>query len=165
MNSAAPILERLSRGEEETVALGAAIGALCERGDLIAIEGDLGAGKTRLVRGIAIGMGIRPNAVHSPTFVLANEYTPDDASRPALIHIDAYRLDGGDTLDDLGWDRMIESGAVIAIEWPERIAAALPPAALRVRLGVVSETSRSVRIEAAQGSSWASRLKRIPSQA
>lgn len=159
------LIERTSDREDATIALGAALGALCEPGDVIAIEGDLGAGKTRLVRGIAIGMGIRPNAVHSPTFVLASEYAPDDASRPHLIHIDAYRLDEGDTLDDLGWDIMRQTGAVIAIEWPERVAALLPPGALRVGLGIVSETSRSVRMAAAAGSSWASRLGRVPSHA
>ncbi len=158
------LLERITDSEDATTLLGSALGALCEPGDVIAIEGDLGAGKTRLVRGIAMGMGIRPGAVHSPTFVLANEYAPDDASRPTLIHIDAYRLDEGDTLDDLGWDLMRQAGAVIAIEWPERIAAALPSEALSVRLAIVSETSRSLRIAAAPRSSWAARLGRIPSQ-
>jgi tRNA threonylcarbamoyladenosine biosynthesis protein TsaE len=122
-----PIL--LSHNEPETLAIGRAIGAALRPGDVVAIDGPLGAGKTRLVRGIALGMGFEGSVVSSPTYVIVNEYL-----RPAdetdfrhtprrLFHVDAYRLSSAEDLDSLGWDRVMssDSDAAVAIEWADRI--------------------------------------------
>lgn len=140
------MIELLSRNEPETLAVGRAIGALLAPGDVIAIDGPLGAGKTRLVRGIALGLGLPGSVVSSPTYVMVNEYTlpdgpgieispptpptppppPSSSLRPRrLFHVDAYRLTGPDDLDSLGWDRVVDpdANAAVAIEWAERILA------------------------------------------
>lgn len=116
----------VSQTETETLAVGRVLGALARPGDLIAIDGPLGAGKTRLVRGIALGIGLDGGLVSSPTFVVVNEYTNPDADDPVrLFHLDAYRLSGPDDLETLGWDRIADGSAVVAVEWAERIAPAL----------------------------------------
>ena len=97
-------------------------------GDILALEGDLGAGKTTLVRGLAAGLGIDPAKVSSPTFALMNEYDPRDGSGLTLVHIDAYRMNGPEELAGLGWDRLIEDNSIIiAVEWPSKVEGALPP--------------------------------------
>lgn len=119
-------------GEAATVALGRALGRVLERGDLVALEGDLGAGKTTLVRGLAAGLGADPAAVRSPTFVLAHAYRD---GRLPLHHLDVYRLGPGADLVSLAVDDLLEDGAV-ALEWAgwaDLGAAGLLPAAV-VRL-------------------------------
>lgn len=126
-----------TQSEDRTIALGEALGRLLEPGDVVALHGELGAGKTRLVRGIARGVGADPSRVSSPTFVIMQEY-PCDAERiRALVHIDAYRLGGTDELDSIGWDRLARELAERAptaavIEWAERIESALPRGASRL---------------------------------
>ncbi|MEC9373298.1 MAG: tRNA (adenosine(37)-N6)-threonylcarbamoyltransferase complex ATPase subunit type 1 TsaE, partial [Planctomycetota bacterium] len=97
--------------EEETVALGARLGELLRAGDVVGLDGELGAGKTRLVRGIATGMGAPREMVHSPTYVLMNEYPTERGC--ALVHVDAYRLRGADDLESTGWSGEPEVDAVI----------------------------------------------------
>lgn len=131
--------EIVTRSEEQTIALGRALGRLLHAGDVVALHGELGAGKTRLVRGIAGGMGLDERLVSSPTFVMVNEY--EGAGRMPLVHADAYRLSGADDLDTLGWDRLMDGEAVVVVEWAERIAAALPLA--RDRLDVALAPGRT----------------------
>ncbi|HVZ94217.1 MAG TPA: tRNA (adenosine(37)-N6)-threonylcarbamoyltransferase complex ATPase subunit type 1 TsaE [Phycisphaerales bacterium] len=123
MSGGRAILSRVTEGEERTIALGADLGRLLRAGDVVALHGELGAGKTRFVRGLARGMGADPDAVSSPTFVVMQEYAAPGAN---LIHIDAYRLQGGDELDAIGWDRIADGRSVLAIEWAERIESELP---------------------------------------
>ena len=85
-------------------------------GDLILLYGDLGAGKTAFVRGLARGLGIDPGDVSSPTFTLVQEYR---SPRAILMHVDLYRLNPVE-VDDLGLDELLSSGAAVAIEWPDR---------------------------------------------
>lgn len=109
-----------------TERLGVAIGRTLQGGDTVALEGSLGAGKTRLVRGIAGGLGLEPDVVSSPTFVLIQEYgpTPDGLT---LAHADAYRLGGTDDLDAIGWDELAGvSDVVTIVEWASRITDAMP---------------------------------------
>lgn len=113
-----------TRGEDETIALGARLGRLLRPGDFVALHGELGAGKTRLVRGIARGMGLDPSGVTSPTFVVVNVYQSRSArggSSCPLVHLDAYRLTGSDDLPALGWDRLMDGTSVVVAEWAERI--------------------------------------------
>src|SRR5690606_14193324 len=92
-----------SRSASDTTSIGAAIGRLAKQGDIIALQGELGAGKTQFVRGLAMGMGIDPRSVSSPTFVFVQEYEPEDPEALVLVHIDAYRLQGPSDLAGIGW--------------------------------------------------------------
>ena len=124
---------------EATLLIGRTLGAAARPGDVIGLIGELGAGKTQLVRGIAGGMGIDPARVSSPTFVLVHEY--EAAGAALLVHIDAYRLRTSDELETIGWDtqsdppgRELRRGAVVAIEWADRMAAWLGDDWLEVRM-------------------------------
>ncbi|MEO1585051.1 MAG: tRNA (adenosine(37)-N6)-threonylcarbamoyltransferase complex ATPase subunit type 1 TsaE [Planctomycetota bacterium] len=139
---------------EATAAFGRQLSGLLRPGDIIAIEGDLGAGKTTLVRSIVGGLGLDAGLVSSPTFVVANEY-PGSESAPPVVHVDAYRLSGSDELDTIGWDRILTDDSIVLIEWPSRIASALPAEHATVRLVAVAETSR--RIELDLPASWTER--------
>lgn len=121
---------------EETMSHGAAVGRLCRPGDVVALRGELGAGKTQFVRGMAEGMGLDPRQVSSPTFVLAQEYLSDDEVS-VLVHIDAYRLHSGDELESLGWAGTggdLPEGAVLAVEWADRVIDVLPEDRLEVTI-------------------------------
>src|SRR5688572_5006380 len=102
--------------EHETFALGERLAATLQRGAFVLLHGDLGAGKTAFVRGMAAGLGANPEDVSSPTFVLVQHYK----GRVPLTHVDLYRLDSAAAVDDLGLEEMA-SGAVVAIEWAERL--------------------------------------------
>ena len=119
---------RLSTSEAETEHIGAALAAMLKGGDVVLLDGPLGAGKTTLVRSIAVALGLPAAQVASPTFVLIHDYrheTRGTADRPDLIHVDAYRLRGSEELDSLGWDTVLErlraGTAAIIIEWAERL--------------------------------------------
>jgi tRNA threonylcarbamoyladenosine biosynthesis protein TsaE len=142
-----------SHSPDETRRFGLALGRLLRPGDAVLLEGQLGAGKTTLVRAIAAGMGLDERAVSSPTFVTINEYASPGGL--TLVHVDAYRLAGEDDLDSLGWDRALEGDRVLVVEWPERIAAALPAGAATVRLTHAGERSRRLEVELPD--SWTSR--------
>lgn len=117
---------------DETRAAAAALaGAIGDEGLVLALIGPLGAGKTAFVKGLAAGLGIDPEAVSSPTFVIANQYATGD--RP-LAHVDLYRLEHADQLDDAGFVDMLEPGAVVAVEWADRLPEALPADRLELRI-------------------------------
>lgn len=124
---------------EQTQAVGAALGARARAGDVLALDGPLGSGKTQLAKGLARGLGVSGDEpVISPTFVLIREYS----GRLRLFHLDAYRLSGARELADLGFDELREAGGVIVIEWAERVADALPPDAIRITLDYDDSPSR-----------------------
>lgn len=110
-------MTRVTHSEAETMAVGRELAATLLPGDVIVLAGDLGAGKTAFVRGLADGLGIDPASVSSPTFTLVQEYR---GGRLLLRHIDLYRLTPREA-DDLGLDEMTLDGAVVAIEWPDRL--------------------------------------------
>lgn len=117
-----------------TMRFAALLGQRLQPGDVVALSGDLGAGKTCFVRGLARGLGLSDRAVSSPTFVLVQEYEPtagsgsNDGRTPTpLVHIDAYRMQGLDELETIGWEEFIRRReTVIAVEWAERISDGLP---------------------------------------
>jgi tRNA threonylcarbamoyladenosine biosynthesis protein TsaE len=119
-------------GEAATAALGRTIGSGLRRGDVVALTGDLGAGKTSLVRGLAHGLGIaEPEAVASPTYLLAVEHP----GPVPLVHLDAYLPEKlRRFLQDGGVDYLAERDGVTAVEWADRVADLLPPDALHVEL-------------------------------
>jgi len=134
-----------SASADETRALGSRLGGLLEPGDVIALSGPLGAGKTCFVQGLAEGLGIDPSVpVTSPTFTLAGEYP----GRTPLRHADFYRVDGYDRLLDAGFDDMLDGRGVLVVEWPERLPGALPDERLEIRIGPLGESSRRLWIGA-----------------
>ena len=132
--------EFFSRGPEQTRRLGIRLGALLRPGDLICLSGDLGAGKTTLVQGMAQGFGSL-DAVSSPTFVIVNQYRRPDGA--VLSHLDAYRLQNAYEGEDLDLYLMLERGALV-VEWPERIEAALPADRLWVKLRYIAQEQRGM---------------------
>jgi tRNA threonylcarbamoyladenosine biosynthesis protein TsaE len=144
-------IELVSDREERTIALGERLARMLKPGDVVALHGELGAGKTRFVRGLARGLGIDPSRVHSPTFVLVNMYGA--ATGPALVHVDAYRLRGGEELAPLGWDRLLDGSNIVVVEWAERIERELPKPASRfdVTIEHAGEDIRRIRIESPAG--------------
>jgi tRNA threonylcarbamoyladenosine biosynthesis protein TsaE len=126
-------------------ALGEALGRALRSGDVVALVGDLGAGKTVFVQGVAAGLGIPASVpITSPTFTLVNEYV---GGRLPLYHVDLYRLEEEQELENVGVDDLYRQEAAIAVEWFDRFPAAAPRQYLEVRIAVVDETTRRVEIE------------------
>lgn len=120
--------------EAETESLAERIAATIGGGTLLALDGPLGAGKTRFTRGVARGLGIDPGHVSSPTFVLSREYGPGTRDL-VLVHVDAYRLGGTDELDTIGWTEFAgDPDVVTLVEWASRIGTAIPPDAIRIEI-------------------------------
>ena len=137
--------EFITTSESETEALGAKLAASLPGGSVVAMYGDLGAGKTAFVRGMARGMGLQVR-VSSPTFTIVNEYLGERD----LIHFDMYRLSGADELFDIGWEDYLARGAVCAVEWSENVEDAFFGDEIRVRIEKLSDTGRKITIEGAQ---------------
>lgn len=129
----------LTRGPEETFALGVALGRHLEPGDFIALEGDLGAGKTQFVRGLAAGAELSPEeTVSSPSFTLVNEYQ----CRIPIHHLDLYRLTSASEVIELGFDEYLTSGGATVVEWPDRLADELPAEFLLIRFEILDGDGR-----------------------
>ena len=134
--------EILTASEEETVGAGEQLGASLRPGDVVLPTGQLGAGKTAFVRGLARGVGAAPDDVSSPTFTLIQEYR---GGRATLHHVDLYRLLAAEVAD-LGLDELVSSGGIVAIEWAERWDER-PADAIDVRIEDTGEDRRQIRIE------------------
>jgi tRNA threonylcarbamoyladenosine biosynthesis protein TsaE len=134
----------LSNSEAETDRLAAALAMRLRPGDVICLNGSLGAGKTRFVQGVAKALGAMEAFVNSPTFILVQEYD----THPPIFHMDAYRLKDSDEFFELGGEELLESGGVAFIEWAERIADVLPRRGLTIQLSAAGETSREFRVVA-----------------
>jgi tRNA threonylcarbamoyladenosine biosynthesis protein TsaE len=135
-----------THSESETAAVGRDLAAALSEGAVVLLSGDLGAGKTAFVRGLAEGLGHEPADVSSPTFTLVQEYR---GGRLPLLHADLYRLDDPREIDDLGLDEL-GSGAVLAIEWAEKMPRS-PEQAIVVHIEHAGDTERLVTVRA-----WAS---------
>ncbi len=133
-----------TNSDKETEAVGEEFGRSIPDGTVVAMYGDLGAGKTAFVRGMARGMGI-DERVSSPTFTIVNEYLGDRT----LIHFDMYRLGSADELFDIGWEDYIARGAVCAVEWSENVEEAFYGDEIRLTIEKTSDTSRKITIEGA----------------
>ena len=134
--------------EQATRALGERLGTAARAGDVIALHGELGAGKTTLVHGLAAALAIT-GPVPSPTFVLVREYE----GRLRLWHVDAYRLAGSDEALAIGLDECLPGDGVTCVEWAERIADLLPATALSVSLAADGE-GRSAQVSALDLARW-----------
>jgi tRNA threonylcarbamoyladenosine biosynthesis protein TsaE len=135
-----------TQSEAETAATARALGATLSTGDVVLLFGDLGAGKTAFVRGLAEGLGAKRDDVTSPTFTLVQEYR---GGRLPLIHADLYRLNDPREIDELGLDE-IASGGVLAIEWAEKLPEQ-PEHAITVRIGHADGDRRTVTIDVLPG--------------
>ena len=133
-------LEIISRSTEQTRRVGMRLGALLQPGDLVALIGDLGSGKTTLVQGIASGWGSL-DPVSSPTFVIVNVYRQANGLR--LFHVDAYRLNGTSEALDLDMDNLLDQGPMV-VEWAERVQSALPEQGLWVHMNYIDEVQRDL---------------------
>jgi tRNA threonylcarbamoyladenosine biosynthesis protein TsaE len=120
-----------TKSSEETVALGRALSVHLKAGDVVAFYGDLGAGKTTMIKGVAAGLGVT-DVVKSPSFVIATEYV----ARLPVYHIDLYRLDENTDFGSVGLDSYLDGDGVCLIEWAERAEKTLPQRAIRVRMSV-----------------------------
>lgn len=137
-------MEFISRSADQTRRAGLRLGSLLEAGDLIGLVGDLGAGKTTLMQGIASGWGSL-DQVTSPTFVLVNVYRRPNRQR--LYHLDAYRLNSPAEAHDLDLDSMLEDAALV-VEWAEKIQETLPAERLWLEIKWVDENQRDFLITA-----------------
>ena len=131
-----------SSSESQTRAIAAAFAATLQPGAVLLLSGDLGAGKTAFVKGLAEGLGLSPDEVTSPTFTLVHEYR---GGRLPLIHVDLYRLDRAD-LDEIGLDQDLADQGVIAVEWAERMSRRLP-GAVTVTISDRGDDRREIAIE------------------
>ena len=130
-----------SNSEKETRAIAAALAPTLTPGAVILLSGDLGAGKTAFVRGLAEGLGIDADDVTSPTFTLVHEYR---GGRLPLIHVDLYRLERAD-LDEIGLDQDLAAKGVTAVEWSERLSRSIPDA-ITVRIADRGGDARTIEI-------------------
>ncbi len=127
----------------ETEAVAADLARSLVAGDVVALEGDLGAGKTQFVRGLLRGLGGDARLVSSPTYVLLNVYP---GGRLTLFHIDAYRTAGPDDLAGIGFDELLDEGGVVAVEWPARLGDLLPAHRYTVRLTAIDADRRVIEV-------------------
>lgn len=125
--------------EEETADAGAELAQALRPGDVLAFHGDLGAGKTAFIRGVARGLGIEAR-VSSPTFTIVNEYP----GRVPLFHFDMYRLASSEELFEIGWEDYLERGGVCCVEWTENVEDAMPEDAVHVRIEKTGEKTRKI---------------------
>lgn len=137
-------LEFFSRSPEQTRRVGMRLGSLLKAGDVVCLQGDLGAGKTTLVQGLAQGWGSL-DPVSSPTFIIVNVYRRPDAGQ--LFHMDAYRLESMPEAAEVDLDEMLSQGSLL-VEWPERIRGILPEDYMWISFEYVAEENRQMLIRA-----------------
>ncbi|CAN5890491.1 tRNA (adenosine(37)-N6)-threonylcarbamoyltransferase complex ATPase subunit type 1 TsaE [soil metagenome] len=138
------ILPATTFSAEETLALGSEVAGALVPGDILALHGDLGSGKTHFVKGIARGLGLDPNDVVSPTFVLVQSYETDEFT---LVHADAYRITGSSEMARVGLEEYLSDPAMVCvIEWPERVEDLLPDDTCRLLLQAAGQTSRHIAV-------------------
>ncbi|MDO5413657.1 MAG: tRNA (adenosine(37)-N6)-threonylcarbamoyltransferase complex ATPase subunit type 1 TsaE [bacterium] len=137
--------EFISHSQLETEEVGRKLAEKLPGGSVVAMYGDLGAGKTAFVRGMAKGMGLSCR-VSSPTFTIVNEYLGERE----LIHFDMYRLSSADELFDIGWEDYLSRGAVCAVEWSENVQDAFFGDEVVVRIEKLNDTDRKITIEGAE---------------
>ena len=147
MKEKTALVEIESESTEQTFAIGFAVGGRAGEGDIFALSGELGAGKTCFTGGLARGLGVDEHyTITSPTFTLINEYP----GRCRLYHFDVYRLNKIGELDDLGYDEYVSGSGVVAIEWAEKITGALPPDTVTIHFKYVDENRRIITISGPQ---------------
>lgn len=130
--------ELVSNSPEETIALGKAFASELEAGDIVCLKGELGAGKTHFVKGVAEGLGIDQNEVHSPTFTLLDEHVGEQP----LYHFDCYRMESPGEALEIGAEEYFYGDGICVIEWPERIKSLIPPDAIWISIEAPDKKTR-----------------------
>ena len=130
----------ITKSAAETRALGEKLAARLRPGDVLLLEGDLGAGKSELTRGIAKGLGVA-ETVTSPSFTILNVY---ESGRYPLYHFDWYRLESSEELYELGMDEFLCGDGIAVVEWPGRCPDAVPEGAVRIRMTAAGENERLI---------------------
>lgn len=136
------MLKHVTHNEKETESFGSELAGRLKVPSVICLYGELGAGKTAFVRGLASGLGITA-PVSSPTFTIVNEYP----GNPELIHFDMYRLHSADELFDIGWEDYLHRNAVLAVEWSENVEEAFDGSEVVVSFTKLSDTERLITVE------------------
>jgi len=132
-----------TQSTSETIRIGKRIGELLHRGDVVALLGELGAGKTQLIKGLAKGAGVKNSKyITSPSFTLINEYS----GKIPFYHIDLFRLNGEREAEGLGLEEYLHGQGITAIEWADRILPLLPEETLRIHIHYTGKHSRSIEI-------------------
>ncbi|MEA4823251.1 MAG: tRNA (adenosine(37)-N6)-threonylcarbamoyltransferase complex ATPase subunit type 1 TsaE [Clostridiaceae bacterium] len=132
----------ISHSPAETEYFGETLAATLRPGDVVALTGDLAAGKTRFVAGLARGLGLS-DTVTSPTFAIAHEYRE---GKVPLFHFDMYRLKSSEELYDIGWEDYLRAGGICAIEWTENVADAMPRRTVWVDIRILDDTTREFQV-------------------
>lgn len=132
----------ITKSEKETQEAGEKLVQTLAPGSVVAMYGDLGAGKTAFVRGMTRGLGIN-FPVSSPTFNVVNEYP----GKVPLFHFDMYRLGSADELFDIGWDDYLERGGICAVEWSENVEEAFEPGTVKVTITKLGDSEREITVE------------------
>ncbi|MFC1494417.1 tRNA (adenosine(37)-N6)-threonylcarbamoyltransferase complex ATPase subunit type 1 TsaE [Thermodesulfobacteriota bacterium] len=136
-------MKYLTNSDIETIDIGKKLGALLSGGDIVALSGPLGSGKTWFSKGIGLGLGVDPDEVIvSPSFSLVNEYR----GRHVLYHIDLYRLDTISDIISIGIDEYVNEDSIVVIEWAERCKEILPEGYIEVNIDILGENERSIEI-------------------
>jgi tRNA threonylcarbamoyladenosine biosynthesis protein TsaE len=142
--------EFISKSPEETMELGEQMARELKLGDCLALYGELGAGKTTLIKGIARGLGIPEDEVLSPTFILIREYR---AGRLPLFHVDAYRITKPEELQEVGLEEyLLSDEGITVIEWADRVEGIIPVGCIKIDFEIISPDERRISILGPQGS-------------
>jgi tRNA threonylcarbamoyladenosine biosynthesis protein TsaE len=138
------LIRAISKNRDETIALGARIARHLKKGDVVALIGELGSGKTVFVKGIAKGLGVGDvRYVNSPSFVIVKEYK----GKIPLYHFDIYRLDKPASLETIGYDEYFYGDGVTAIEWADKIKNLLPKRRIEVEITIRADETRAIKIK------------------
>lgn len=135
-------MKMVSHGEAETHALALKLVPLLRPGDLLVLKGELGAGKTVFVRGMAEALGLDPEAVNSPSYTIVNEYLGE---RP-LFHFDLYRVQDPSELYEIGWDDYLQRQGLIVVEWGEKAAECLPREYYLIAFLIIDDQTRQINL-------------------
>ena len=135
-----------SHNESETIALAEKLAPLFRPGDLVILKGELGAGKTVFVRGLAGALGLDREAVNSPSFTIVNEYPGE---RP-LYHLDLYRINDPTELDEIGWDEYLQRPGLIVVEWGDKAGDYLPSRYYVISFVIIDEQTREIDVSHVQ---------------
>lgn len=138
----------ISKSEEETLTLGSDFGRKLKAGDLVALYGELGSGKTQFVKGICKTFDAK-EAVTSPTFTIVNEYhgtAPDSREAIRIFHIDLYRLNNTTEIFGIGFDDYLEAGGICLVEWAEKLDGIIPERRYDIKLSIVDQNTREITL-------------------
>jgi tRNA threonylcarbamoyladenosine biosynthesis protein TsaE len=138
-----PPVTHTSRSVPETESIAAQLAATLQSGDLLALEGQLGAGKTQFVRGLVRALGGDGKQVSSPTFILLNVY---ETPRFPVYHLDAYRVQSGEDFSAIGFSELLEQNGLVVVEWPSRVEEILPPTRINIQIEITGKTTRQITI-------------------